>query len=115
MKIQAQWENEEKKNYIVNIASEIDTTTSDELATYMEAAIIQNPKILSLDFSDVSYVTSAGLRVLLSTQKKIHENGNKMQLYHVNHSILSVFTMTGFIDILDIRKEGGERVGNGNE
>ncbi len=50
MKIQAQWENEEKRNYIINITGEIDTTTSDELATYMEAAIIQNPKILSLDF-----------------------------------------------------------------
>lgn len=110
MKIQAQWENEEKRNYIITITGEIDTTTSDELATYMEAAIIQNPELLSLDFSNVSYITSAGLRVLLSAQKKIHGNGHKMQLCHVNRSILSVFTMTGFIDILDIRKEGGENI-----
>lgn len=108
MEVLEKWKDKEKTNYIVCIAGDIDTSTADDLATYLTHAIEQEPDILTLDFSDVTYVTSAGLRVLLAAQKKTSQRKRRMLLQHVNAAILNVLEMTGFTDILEIVKEGGE-------
>lgn len=56
---------------------------------------------LYLDFTGVEYISSAGLRVLLSAQKLMSRQG-KMVLSHVNESVMEVFEVTGFSDILTI-------------
>ena len=56
---------------------------------------------LLLDFAGLEYISSAGLRVLLSTQKVMNKQG-KMVIRHVNETILEVFEVTGFTDILTI-------------
>jgi len=54
-----------------------------------------------MDFSELEYISSAGLRVLLSAQKVMNKQG-KMVIRHVNEIILEVFEVTGFTDILTI-------------
>ena len=58
-------------------------------------------KSLILDFKKLEYISSAGLRVLLSTQKKLQQKGT-MKLKNVREEVMEVFEMTGFADILTI-------------
>lgn len=84
----------------LNVIGRLDTTTAPQL----EAEINQNISgitELSMDFSELEYLSSAGLRVLLSTQKVMNKQGN-MVLKNVNDTIMEVFEMTGFVDILTI-------------
>ena len=55
-----------------------------------------------MDFSELEYISSAGLRVLLSTQKVMNKQGT-MELTGVNETVMEVFEVTGFSDILTIR------------
>ena len=57
--------------------------------------------LLELDFDKLEYLSSAGLRVLLAAQKAMNKQG-KMVIRHVNETIMEVFEVTGFIDILTI-------------
>ena len=59
-------------------------------------------KTLILDFSKLEYTSSAGLRVLLSAQKQMNRQG-EMIVKHVNKTIMEVFEVTGFVDILNIQ------------
>ena len=56
---------------------------------------------LTLDFDKLEYISSAGLRVLLSAQKTMNKQG-EMKLLHVNETIMEIFEVTGFSDILTI-------------
>jgi anti-sigma B factor antagonist len=84
----------------LNIAIEgrLDTTTAPEL----ESAISENCSGIAnivLDCKELAYVSSAGLRVLLSTHKKMK---GAMKLVNVCELVMEVFEMTGFADIFDI-------------
>jgi anti-sigma B factor antagonist len=54
-----------------------------------------------LDFKNLEYISSAGLRVLLNAQKKMQQKG-KMKIINVCEAVMDVFDMTGFADILEI-------------
>ena len=54
-----------------------------------------------LDFEKLDYISSAGLRVLLSAQKTMTQQG-EMKLIHVGETIMEIFEVTGFSDILTI-------------
>lgn len=56
---------------------------------------------LELDASRLEYISSAGLRVLLSAQKSMNRQG-EMRIKHVNETIMEIFEVTGFTDILTI-------------
>ena len=56
---------------------------------------------LQFDFTGLEYISSAGLRVLLSASKRMKKQG-KMEIYHANEEVMEVFTITGFADILTI-------------
>ena len=58
-------------------------------------------KDLVLDFAELEYVSSAGLRVILKTQKAMNTKGS-MKIVNVNEMIMEVFEITGFVDILTI-------------
>lgn len=78
----------------------LDTMTSPDL----EAAIKENidgVTELVFDFTDLAYVSSAGLRVLLSAQKTMNANGS-MVVKNVSDEIQEIFDVTGFSDILNI-------------
>ena len=86
----------------LNLALEgrLDTTTSPELEAELKASMNSAEK-LTLDFSGLDYISSAGLRVLLSAHKAMSAKGG-MKVCHVNEVVKEVFDVTGFADILDI-------------
>ena len=84
----------------VTVEGRIDTTTAPELEKEIKDSL-DGVKSLVLDFEKVEYVSSAGLRVLLSTQKIMNKQG-EMKLINVNSDIMEIFEVTGFSDILTI-------------
>lgn len=84
----------------VAIEGRIDTTTAPQLETEIKADT-DGITELYLDFSGVEYISSAGLRVLLSAQKTMNRQG-RMVLSHVSEPVMEVFEVTGFSDILTI-------------
>lgn len=86
---------------ILKIEGRLDTATAPEL----EKAINDEGdalKTLVLDFKGIDYISSAGLRVLLTAQKKMNAQGS-MELINVSEAVMDIFEMTGFADILVIR------------
>lgn len=85
----------------LNVAVEgrLDTSTAPELEK--ELSDLAGVKELVLDFAKLEYVSSAGLRVLLASQKAMNAQG-KMLIKNVNETIMEVFEITGFADILTI-------------
>ena len=86
---------------LMKLEGRLDTTTAPELEKAINAEG-DALKSLVLDFKGVDYISSAGLRVLLSAQKKMNAQGN-MELRGVSEAVMDVFEMTGFADILVIK------------
>ena len=84
----------------VFISGRLDTTTSPELEEYLKESL-DSVENLVLNLSDLEYISSAGLRVLLSAQKIMNKQG-KMEVTGVNEAIMEIFEVTGFSDILTI-------------
>ena len=84
----------------VAVEGRLDTTTAPELEAALKEAADSADKIV-LDFTKLDYVSSAGLRVLLATHKKMAAKGG-MTVTGVNDIVNEIFEITGFSDILDI-------------
>ena len=82
------------------IVGRLDTQTAPELEKEIDS-IVGGLKELTLDMTGLEYVSSAGLRVILKAQKIMNTQGS-MKLTNVNDSIMEVFDITGFLDILTI-------------
>ena len=82
------------------VSGRLDTQTAPELEKELDAALA-GLKDLTFDMSALEYVSSAGLRVILKAQKAMDAQGS-MKLTGVNDSIMEVFDITGFLDILTI-------------
>ena len=78
----------------------LDTVTAPKLEAEIKA-VLQTANDLTLDFAQLDYISSAGLRVLLSAQKSIAKQG-KMKIINVHQTIREIFDVTGFSDILTI-------------
>lgn len=79
----------------------LDTTTAPQLEAEVTGSLMGVTELV-LDFSRLEYLSSAGLRVILAAQKIMNRQG-KMVICHVNATILEVFEVTGFVDILTIQ------------
>ena len=84
----------------VAVAGRLDTTTAPELESELKGSM-DGADALVLDFSGLDYISSAGLRVLLSAHKAMSKKGG-MKVTHVNEMVSEVFDVTGFSDILNI-------------
>ncbi len=84
----------------MHIAGRIDTTTAPQMETELKESL---PGIteLKIDFAEVEYISSAGLRVLLAAQKRMNAQG-KMSVLNVSEDVMDVFDITGFAEILTI-------------
>ena len=82
------------------LTGRLDTLTSPELESEL-TGIIDGLTDLVLDFEELEYVSSAGMRVLLAAQKKMNDLGT-MTVKHVRQEIMDTFEMTGFDEILTI-------------
>ena len=85
---------------VLKIIGRLDTTTAPELEATVDGCV-EGLKELVLDCSELEYVSSAGLRVILKAQKQMNAQGS-MKLTGVNETIMEVFDITGFADILTI-------------
>ena len=82
------------------VSGRIDTTTAPSLEKELKDSF-DSCEALVLDFADVEYISSAGLRVLLSAQKVMSKKDG-MKLVNVSESIMEIFEVTGFSEILTI-------------
>ena len=78
----------------------LDTTTAPQLETELKNSW-DGITLLTLDFLQLEYISSAGLRVLLAAQKVMNKQG-KMVIKNVGSDIMEVFEITGFSDILTV-------------
>ena len=85
----------------VTLNGRLDTTTAPKLETELKQNI-SGVEELVLDFAGLEYLSSAGLRVLLAAQKVMNRQGS-MVIKNVNETIMEIFEVTGFIDILTIQ------------
>ena len=84
----------------IALEGRLDTMTAPELEAELKQEL-NGVESLELDFSRLDYISSAGLRVLLSAHKIMSGKGG-MKVTHVNEIVQEVFDVTGFADILDI-------------
>lgn len=84
----------------VVLEGRLDTTTAPQLEKSLAESLSGVQKLI-LDMKGLEYLSSAGLRVLLATQKTMNKQG-AMELRNVNATIMEVFEITGFVDILTI-------------
>lgn len=90
----------EGKTLSIALEGRLDTTTAPQLEAELKQSIADNTKLI-LEFANLEYISSAGLRVLLAAQKVMNKQG-KMVIRNVNDVIAEVFEVTGFVDILTI-------------
>ncbi len=84
----------------IKVVGRLDTATAPQLEEELKANLDGIEKLV-LDFAELDYLSSAGLRVLLSAQKTMNKQG-RMIVRNVNETIAEIFEVTGFCDILTI-------------
>ena len=84
----------------VVITGRLDTTTAPELETELKNSYDGLTELV-INMANLDYISSAGLRVLLSAQKTMNKQGS-MKITNVNEEIMEIFDVTGFVDILTI-------------
>lgn len=92
--------NKNEKNLMIELEGRLDTTTAPKL----ETSIKENTdgcENLVMDFAKLEYISSAGLRVILAAQKIMNKQG-KMTIKNVNSTVMDIFEVTGFSEILTI-------------
>lgn len=94
-------EAEENGMLELSLEGRLDTTTSKELETALQN-VSPDVSTLILNFNKLNYISSAGLRVLLCTQKQMNAKHGKFILRNVCESIMEVFELTGFDSFLTI-------------
>ncbi|MBR6399866.1 MAG: STAS domain-containing protein [Firmicutes bacterium] len=90
----------EDNKLIVAVGGRLDTTTAPTLEAELKNDM-DDVKELVFDISELEYISSAGLRVLLTAQKVMNKQG-KMTVKGANEAVMEIFEVTGFVDILDI-------------
>ena len=85
---------------IISPEGRLDSVTAPEMENAVKE-VLPGIDELTLDFAKLEYISSAGLRVLLSAQKAMNTQG-KMTVVNVNGTIMEIFEVTGFSDILTI-------------
>ena len=90
----------EASTLTVSLSGRLDTVTAPELEKELKGAL-DGVTELVMDMEKLEYISSAGLRVLLSAQKIMGKQG-AMKVTHVSEAIMEIFDVTGFADILTI-------------
>lgn len=93
-------QNREGKKLTISLEGRLDAATAPNVEEVVNTALA-GVESLVIDLAKLEYISSAGLRVFLQTQKLIDSQGN-MKIVHANETIMEVFELTGFVDILTI-------------
>ena len=94
--------NQNGNQLCLSLEGRLDTTTAPELEKVIKSSL-DGVTELTTDMGSLDYLSSAALRVLLGAQKTMNKQGG-MKVIHVNETIMEIFEVTGFADILTIEK-----------
>ena len=94
--------NQSGDSLVIDIIGRLDAATAPQLEKELNASL-EGIKTLTLDFANLEYIASAGLRVLLVAQKRMNKQGN-MTIKNVSNEVKEVLDMTGFINFLNIEE-----------
>jgi anti-sigma B factor antagonist len=87
---------------ILSLSGRIDTITQIQLSNEIDKILNDEFNNLFLDFGEVVYVSSAGIRVIIETHKKITSRGYKLELTNMNDTVKNIFDITGISNIISI-------------
>ncbi len=91
-------QNKDGSKLVLEVEGRLDTTTAPQLDAELKSSL-SDVNELEFDFSKLEYISSAGLRVLLSAQKIMNKQGS-MVIRGANEDLMEIFDVTGFVDIL---------------
>ncbi|WKY43090.1 STAS domain-containing protein [Eubacteriaceae bacterium ES2] len=86
---------------VIALVGRLDTTTAPELEEAFNG-VLDETKNVELNLKDMDYISSAGLRVILMIQKKVNAVGGSLVVKEVCDTVMEIFEMTGFSDVLTI-------------
>ena len=86
----------------IKLDGRLDTVTSPELDQFLASNLTENITDVTFDFEKLLYISSAGLRLLLMTQKKLTPLNGSVTIKHVNSLVMDILDSVGFSDILTI-------------
>ncbi len=95
-------ENQEGKWQILQVAGRVDSLTAPQLDEAFKRLIDDGGRWLKLDLSEVKYLSSAGLRVLLATLKRVRALTGDLQLYSPRDNVRDVLKISGFSSLFTI-------------
>ena len=87
--------------YVVTLNGELDTAAAGEVEKTLQPLYNSNGHDVIIDCSGLEYIASSGLRILISILKGAKASGSKVVLKYVNEDIMSVFQLTGFVNIFE--------------
>ena len=87
---------------LVALAGHLDTNTSPRVQEALDALVTGGGGAIVVDFTALEYISSAGLRVLLATVKRLERDGGKLHLFGLNETVREVFDISGFSMILPV-------------
>ena len=90
------------KSLIIQLDGKLDSTTAPQLSKELETSLT-GVTTLIFDFTNLAYISSAGLRVLMATSKKISKQGT-MVFRGLNEDVMEIFQITGFADKFTIEQ-----------
>ncbi len=93
--------NRDDEKLTVTVEGVINSVTSVEFGKTLASLPLEEVKLLLLDFAQVEYISSAGLRVVLASYDRMEDHGS-MKIINVSQDVLQIFDITGFIGMLDI-------------
>lgn len=89
---------------VVQVQGKIDTNTSDEAKAHLDQLLGQGAKKILVDFSELEYLSSVGLRLLLATTKDLKAVGGDLRVCNLNETVQDIFDMSGFSTIIRVFK-----------
>lgn len=95
-------ENRQGDVVILSLSGRLDSNTADGFEEKLLGKIRGGEKLIVLDFSDLEYISSAGLRVLLKAARELKQTDGKMHLCELKDYIQEVFDLSGFVSFLPI-------------
>ena len=87
--------------YAVSLEGELDTAAAAEVEKTLQPLYNTNGLDVAIDCEKLDYIASSGLRILISILKGAKAGGSKVTLQNVNDDIMSVFKLTGFVNLFD--------------
>ena len=93
----------EEGQIIVAFTGRLDTPAAQEANPVINPLLDEADKTIILDCKEMSYISSSGLRIFLTLRKAAEDKGGKIIIQNINEDIRSVFMMTGFLNLFEIR------------